>query len=172
VNLIANVVATILVLLVPVALIYGWVCFFTPVSEEVFGWRKGATLVSLVLASVVILLWPVLMVLMPGADWRSGVGVAHQVQWVSFWVRAVFRALLAALILGLIGRPRLILPIVAGVSVLGCCGCSARWIRQAGLHRSFASLRMTGSDLARTTVHLESETKLRCGGAFLLGPNN
>ena len=118
-----NVVATILVLLAPVALIYGWVCFFTPASEEAFGWRKRATLLSLVLASVVILLWPVMMVLMPGADWRSGVGVGHQLRWVSFWVRSVFRALLAALILGLIGRPRLILPIV-----VGCIGTGLLWL--------------------------------------------
>lgn len=118
-----NFVATILVLLAPVALIYGWVCFFTPVGEEPFGWRKGATLVSLVLASVVLLLWPVLMVSMPGADWRSGTGVGDQVRWVSFWVRAVFRSLLAALILGLIGRPRLIFPIV-----VGCVGTGLLWL--------------------------------------------
>lgn len=122
-SLIVNVVATVLVFLAPVALIYGWVCFFTPVGEEPFGWRKGATLVSLVLSSLVIVLWPVLMVLMPGADWRNGVGVAHQVQWVSFWVRAVFRTLLAALMFGLMGRPRLIFPIV-----VGCIGTGLLWI--------------------------------------------
>ncbi|MGA2346934.1 MAG: hypothetical protein ABSF93_13065 [Candidatus Sulfotelmatobacter sp.] len=118
-----NVVAIILVIFAPVALIYGWVCFFTPVGEERFGWRKGATLLSLVLASVVIVLWPVLMVSMPGADWRSGAGVAEQTQWISFWVRTVFRALLAALILGLIGRPRLIFPIV-----VGCIGTGLLWL--------------------------------------------
>ena len=122
-SVVANVVATILVLLAPMALIYGWVCFFTPVGEEPFGWRKGATLVSLVLASVVIVLWPVLMVSMPGADWRSGVGAAHQFQWVSFWVRTVFRTLLAALVLGLIGRPRLIFPIM-----VGCLGTGLLWM--------------------------------------------
>jgi hypothetical protein len=75
------------------------------------------------LASVVIVLWPVLMVSMPGADWRSGAGVAEQTQWISFWVRTVFRALLAALILGLIGRPRLIFPIV-----VGCIGTGLLWL--------------------------------------------
>lgn len=118
-----NFVATILVLLAPVALIYGWVCFFTPVGEEPFGWRKGATLVSLVLASVAILLWPVLMVSMPGAEWRSGIGVEHQFRWVSFWVRDIFRSLVVALILGLLGRPRLILPIV-----VGCVGTTLLWL--------------------------------------------
>jgi len=118
-----NFVATILVLLAPVALIYGWVCYFTPVSDEPFGWRKLATLLSLVLASVVILLWPVMMVLMPEADWQSGIGVGHQVQWVSFWVRAVFRTLVVALVLGLLGRPRLIL-----ATVVGCFGTGLLWL--------------------------------------------
>ena len=118
-----NVVATILVLLAPVALIYGSVCYFTPRTEEPPSWRGRSTLLSLILASLVILLWPVMMVLMPGADWRSGVGVGHQVQWVSFWVRAVFRSLLAALILGVVGRPRLIFPIV-----VGCVGTGLLWL--------------------------------------------
>jgi len=118
-----NVVATILVLFAPVALIYGWVCYFTPQTEEPPSWRGRATLLSLALSSLVIVLWPVMMVLMPGADWRSGVGVGHQVQWVSFWVRAVFRSLLAALVLGLLGRPRLIFPIV-----VGCIGTGLLWL--------------------------------------------
>lgn len=61
-----NPVATILVLLAPVALIYGWVCYFTPSGKEPPSWRGRATLVSLVLASLVILLWPVMMVFTPG----------------------------------------------------------------------------------------------------------
>jgi hypothetical protein len=117
-----NVVATILVLLAPVALIYGWVCYFTPKTEEAPGWRGRATLLSLALASLVILLWPVLMVLMPEANWR-GVGVAEQSRWVLFWVRAVFRTLLVALILGVIGRRRLIAPIV-----FGCVGGGLLWL--------------------------------------------
>lgn len=118
-----NVVASVLVLLAPVALIYGWVCYFTPAQKELASWRGRATIVSLVLASVAILLWPVMMVLTPSADWASGAGVGHQVQWVSFWARTIFRTLLASLILGLIGRPRLILPIV-----VGCLGTGLLWL--------------------------------------------
>jgi hypothetical protein len=117
------VIATILVLLGPVALIYGWVCYFKPKTEEAAGWRGWATIVSLALASLVIVLWPVLMVMMPGSDWRSGVGVAEQWQWVLFWVRTVFRTLLVALILGAIGRRRLIAPIV-----FGCVGGGLLWL--------------------------------------------
>jgi hypothetical protein len=118
-----SIVASILVLLAPVALIYGWVCYFTPKGEEPPSWRGWATLLSLILASLVILLWPVMMISMPGADWRSGIGVGHQFRWVSFWVRAAFRSLLAALVLGLLGRPRLILPIV-----VGCLGTGLLWL--------------------------------------------
>ncbi len=116
-------VATILVFPAPVALIYGWVCYFTPQTEEPPTWRGRVTLLSLVLASSAIVLWPVLMVTMAGAEWRSGIGVEHQFRWVSFWVRAVFRSLLAALILGLLGRPRLIFPIV-----VGCIGTGLLWL--------------------------------------------
>lgn len=118
-----SVVATILVLLAPVALIYGWVCYFTPQREEAPRWRGRATLLSLMLASLVILLWPVMMLLLPEADWQSGAGVGNQVQWVSFWLRAIFRSLVAALILGLMGRPRLIFPIV-----VGCIGSAMLWL--------------------------------------------
>ena len=119
-----NVVGAILVFLAPqVSLIYGWVCYFTPQKKEPPSWRGWATLLSLILASLVILLWPVMMVLTPEADWQSGVGVGHQVQWVSFWVRTVFRSLLAALVLGVLGRPRLIFPIV-----FGCLGSGLLWL--------------------------------------------
>jgi hypothetical protein len=106
-----NVVVTILVLLAPVALVYGWVCYFTPVSEEPFGWRKRATLVSLVLASVGGLLWPVMMWHTNGAY-----GVAP-------WMRVALLTLLVALTLGLLGRPRLILPIV-----IACIGTVLLWV--------------------------------------------
>jgi hypothetical protein len=118
-----SIVASILVLLAPVALIYGWVCYFTPKGKEPPSWRGWTTLLSLILASLGILLWPVMMILMPGADWRSGIGVGDQVQWVSFWVRTVFRSLMAALLLGVLGRPRLVLPIV-----VGCLGTGLLWL--------------------------------------------
>jgi hypothetical protein len=118
-----NFVAPIFVLLAPFGLIYGWVCYFTPASNEIRGWRNRATLVSLTLTSVVLLLWPVMMALMPAADWRSGAEMGHQVQWVGLRVKVAFRVLLTALILGLLGRPRLILPLV-----VGCTGTGLLWL--------------------------------------------
>ena len=118
-----NVVATILVLLAPVALIYGWVCYFTPGSAEPVGWRGRATLLALTLASAAVLLWLVTMLNLPEADWRSGNGVARQIAWEYARARAGLYALLAALVVCLVGRPRLILPIV-----VGCVGAGMLWL--------------------------------------------
>jgi hypothetical protein len=116
-------VATILVLLAPVALIYGWVCYFTPASQEPTGWRSGATFLSLALVSLVVLLWLEMMVRMPGADWRNGAEVAHQVQWVGVRLGAAFDGLTAAFILGCVGRPRLIAHVT-----LACVGTAILWV--------------------------------------------
>jgi hypothetical protein len=118
-----NAVATILVLLAPVALIYGWACFLTPKSGEPAGWRSRATLLSLTLVSLAVLLWFVTMLHMPGADWRTGAGVGHQVAWVYTRARAASYALLAALVVCFIGRPRLILPIA-----VACVGTAMFWL--------------------------------------------
>jgi tetratricopeptide (TPR) repeat protein len=63
---------------------------------------------SLALASLAVLLWPVMVMLMPRADWGSGVGLGRQFQWVESWHRPILRSLLAALLLCLFGRRRLI----------------------------------------------------------------
>lgn len=68
-----NTVATILILLAPVGLVYAWVFCWTRMRPEPGNWRGWATLGSLVLASVAILLGPVSRVLMPRGDWQSGV---------------------------------------------------------------------------------------------------
>lgn len=116
-------VATILVLLAPVALIYGWVCYFTPASQEPTGWRSKATFLSLALVSLVVLLWLEMMVRMPGADWRNGAEVAHQVRWVGVRLRMAFDGLVAAFILGCVGRPRLIARVV-----VACVGTAILWV--------------------------------------------
>ena len=118
-----NVFVTILVLLAPAALIYGWVCFFTPSSGEPTGWRGRATLLSLILVSLAVVMWLVTMLHMPGADWSSGAGVGHQVAWVYARTRIALYALLAALVVCLIGRPRLILPIA-----FACVGTGLFWL--------------------------------------------
>jgi hypothetical protein len=84
---------------------------------------QAAYLLSLSLVSLVIVLWPVSMVvLMPKAEWVSGAGVGHQVRWMEAWESGAFRALVVALVLGLFGRPRLILPIA-----VACVGTALFW---------------------------------------------
>ena len=118
-----NTIATALVLLAPVGLFYGWFFYLTRMRHEPRNWRNGIAVVSLALVSLTALSWPVMALLMPRADWESGAGVGHQVQWVEAWHKPVFRALLLALALGLLGRPRLILPIA-----IACIGAALFWL--------------------------------------------
>jgi hypothetical protein len=117
-----NTVATILILLSPAGLVYAWAFYWVRMKTEPGNWRGNVTLASLVLASVAILLWPICRVLMPRADWQSGAGVGHQVQWVDSWEKCAVRILLIALILCFFGRPRLIMPIA-----VACVGAALFW---------------------------------------------
>jgi hypothetical protein len=118
-----NIVATALILLSPIGLLYGWFFYWTRMRREPRNWRSWTTLASLVLASLAVLSWPVMALLMPHADWGTGAGVGHQMEWVEAWHKPIFRALLAALVLCLFGRLRLILPIV-----VGCVGAALFWV--------------------------------------------
>lgn len=118
-----DVVATIIVILAPAGLIYSWVFYLTRMRREPTTWRHWVTLLSMVLVSAVVLLWPIMLALMPRADWGSGLGVAHQVQWVEAWHRPIFRILLVALVLALLGRPRLVAPMA-----FACVGTAMYWL--------------------------------------------
>jgi len=109
-----NIVSFVLVLLAPVGLLYSWWFYLTRMAEEQTGWRKRVTLLSLALVSLVVLLWPVMVALTRRAD---------DVAWIESWHRPVFRTLIVALLLGLFGRPRLILPIV-----VACVGAAIFWM--------------------------------------------
>ena len=113
----------IIILLAPVGLVYSWHFYWTQMGKAPSRWRDRVTLISLTLVSVVALLWPVMMALTPRADWRSGIGVTHQVEWVESWHTPILRTLLGALMLALIGRPRLIGPIA-----VACIGTAMFWI--------------------------------------------
>jgi hypothetical protein len=120
---VGNAIAILLVLLAPVGLIYAWVCYFTPADQEPIGWRRRATLLSLALASLAVVLWLETMFRLPGADWRTGAGVGHQVAWMYARTRVAFGVLLLAFVLNLFGRPRLILPIS-----VACIGTGVLWL--------------------------------------------
>jgi hypothetical protein len=112
--LVGNTVGIVLVLLAPVGLVYSWCFYLTRMKKEQTGWRKRVTLLSLALVSLVVLLWPVMVALTRRAD---------DVGWIESWHRPIFRTLVVALVLGLFGRPRLILPIAAA-----CVGTAVFWM--------------------------------------------
>ena len=119
---IGNLVGAIIVLLAPVGLIYSWVFYLTRMRREPAGWRNRVTLLSLTLVSLALVLWPIMLGLVPRADWRDAAGIELQSQWVA-WHPPVFRALLVALVLCMFGRPRLIGPIA-----VACVGTAMFWL--------------------------------------------
>jgi hypothetical protein len=123
VRAIETTIGVVLVLLAPVGLIYGWVCYFTPASDEPGALRGRATLLSLALISLAAALWLITMLYLPGADWRTGAGVGHQIAWEYARARVALYASLAALVMCLFGRPRLILPIS-----VACIGTGLLWV--------------------------------------------
>jgi hypothetical protein len=110
-------------LLAPVGLVYSWYFYWTRMRKAPPHWRDRVTLLSLGLVSLVVLLWPVMMMLSPRADWGSGLGVAHQVQWVESWHTPILRSLLVAFVLAMLGRRRLIGPIA-----IACLGTAIFWV--------------------------------------------
>jgi hypothetical protein len=118
-----NLIATVIIVLAPAGLIYSWTFYLTRMKREPTGWRHRVTLVSMALVSLVVLLWPIMLALTPRADWGSGLGVEHQVQWLEAWHRPIFRTLLVALVLALLGRPRLIAPMA-----VACIGTAMFWL--------------------------------------------
>jgi hypothetical protein len=100
-----------LILLAPSGLIYGWYFYFAKIRYEPAGWRNRISVLSLVLSSMEVLIWPVTMMLAPKADRRIYEGVPQQIHFIYSWERVVLRALFATLVLCFFGRPRLIVPI-------------------------------------------------------------
>jgi len=120
---IENDIATIIVLLAPIGLIYGWYFYWARIWREPGHWRNRITLLSLILASFAVLLWPVTMKFAPTADWTTYAGVANQVGFVESWEKVAVRTLLGAFLLCFFGRPRLIAPIA-----VACFGTALFWM--------------------------------------------
>jgi hypothetical protein len=108
-------------LIAPGGWLYGWFFYFTRMRNESPSWRNRATLISLSLVTLAIVLWPVLLALEP--EHRTVESLDHLYEWVNIWTKYVLRTLLVALVVGLFGRPRLILPIS-----LACIGTGLFWI--------------------------------------------
>ena len=93
-----NIIVTVLVLLAPVGFVYSWYFYVTRMPWNSSGWRGRVTLVSLMLLSFTVLLWPINRMTMPAADWSSGIGVGQQARWVDAGERVALRVFLAALV--------------------------------------------------------------------------
>src|SRR5262249_55922308 len=119
----ANIIPTIVVLLAPVGLIYGWYFFFARMWKVETGWRSHVTLVTLILISVVVVMWPIARITAPEVNWHTWVGAGAYMHWVGAWEKVSVRILLASLVLSFFGRPRLILPIS-----FACVGIGLFWI--------------------------------------------
>jgi hypothetical protein len=115
-------IAFFIALLAPIGLIYGWRFYSAKIRLEPAGWRNRISVLSLALASLGALLWPITMIFAPKADWINYVGVARQVDFVEWWEKVAVRTLLVAFVLCFFGRPRLIAPIA-----VACLGTTLFW---------------------------------------------
>ena len=111
-NTFGSVIVTVIVLLAPVGLVYGWFFYLVTMSKELWGWRKWVTVVDLGLVSVAIVMWPVARMTAPAVNWQTWAGAGAYMDWVDSWGRVALRILLAALALSLFARRRLVVPMV------------------------------------------------------------
>ena len=111
------------VLLVPVSLMYGWYFFFSRIWKEGSNWRNRTTFFSLLLVSLATLMWPVMALVRANAKPINDATLEQQLNWGLAWGRVAIVIFLLAFILGLMGRPRLILPIA-----VACIGTGLFWI--------------------------------------------
>lgn len=111
-NRLENAVMVVVILLAPVGLIYGWFFALSRMETESPSWRNRISIAALSLISLVAFLWPFMRALAPRVDWSTGGGEHDLALWIASWNKLALRMLLAALVLGLMGRPRLIIPIL------------------------------------------------------------
>jgi len=123
-----NSLSTIAIILAPVGLVYSWVFYLTRMRKEPVRWRNRASLSSLGVVSLVCALWPLMIALLPKAgavgnltDYQTQID--FETRWVEAWHPPILRVLGLALVLGLIGRPRLIAPLT-----IACIGTAMFWI--------------------------------------------
>jgi hypothetical protein len=106
-----NTLTIVVVLLAPVGFFYAWNYYLQKLRKIPFGWRNGATLFSLMLVSLAVLLWPLMIYINP------------QMSGIEVWHTYILRICAMAVILSFLGRARLILPIS-----IACIGVAAFWI--------------------------------------------
>ena len=99
--------------------IYAWFYLLKRSTETPVAWRERISLAAMIVASIALCLRFVMPAFLPSADWGTGVGVAAQVHSAAVWTKVGARSATVGLLLGLIGRPRLIVPIsIASLSIV------------------------------------------------------
>lgn len=95
---------------------YAWFSLLKTSADKSFAWRDWISMGAIGLASLAV----VLRFVMP-AFWGTEFGM--QVRAAQAWTRVSLRICAVALILGLVGRPRLVVPIV-----FACFGTALFWV--------------------------------------------
>ena len=95
---------------------YSWFALLKTSPDKSFRWRDRVSLLALLIASGAVLLRFVMPVF-----WGSDFG--RQVQTAQAWTKVSVRGCAVALLLGLAGRPRLILPIL-----VACLATASFWV--------------------------------------------
>jgi hypothetical protein len=99
--------------------LYAWFLLLKRSTEPSVTWRERISLAAMIVASIALCLRFVMPAFIPAADWGTGAGVGAQVHAAAVWTKVGARSATVALLLGLIGRPRLIAPIaVACLSIV------------------------------------------------------
>jgi hypothetical protein len=120
---IANDLAGLVVVLAPVGLIYAWYFYFAKFGREPSGWRSRITVISLVLVSLALLLWPVAMKFAPRVDSVTYAGEPEYLSFVYACARIGICTSLIALVACFFGQRRLIAPIS-----VACLGTVIFWL--------------------------------------------
>ena len=88
----------------PIALLWGWVRYLRLRQES--DWRLRASVVGLTAPLVSVCLWAVMLVIARANEWHTPNFVVHRLITVGVWIPLV------GMLVGFVGRPRLILAIV------------------------------------------------------------
>jgi hypothetical protein len=97
-------------------LFYAWLYYLRSLRKEAFPIRNRCTLISLVLVLLALILWPISLIFAP-KDFLSAVHYGDV--WVNFVIMPIC---VAAAVISLIGRPRVIIPIL-----IACLGTVLFW---------------------------------------------
>jgi len=95
---------------------YSWLWLLKKSADKTFGWREWISVIAIGLATLAV----VLRFAMP-AFWPAALDMRYHA--AQEWIRVSFGLCDAALIIGLAGRPRLIVPIA-----LASCGTAVFWV--------------------------------------------